>query len=181
MRASPRLRFALAASIAGLAACAPDAPAPDAAPPSATVAASAASPTSRPQPGPRLLQPPAETAALPVASGPPAREIVGAAQILVTWKGAELGPKTVTRSKDEARKRADEALAALEKDPGSFEQLVKTYSDDEASKKAGGALGNFERNAMPAAFSAAAFDLKVGETSKVVETPRGFHIIKRVR
>ncbi len=62
-----------------------------------------------------------------------------------------------------------------------FEAAVKKYSDDDASKKIGGALGNFERGAMPEAFSRAAFALQVGDLSDVVETPRGFHIIKRTR
>lgn len=111
----------------------------------------------------------------------PEREIAGASQVLVTWKGAELAPKTVTRSKADAKKRADEALAKLKKDNMAFEEVAKKYSDDDASKNIGGALGNFEKNAMPEAFSKATFDMKVGEVSDVVETPRGYHIIKRTR
>jgi parvulin-like peptidyl-prolyl isomerase len=108
------------------------------------------------------------------------REIAGAAHILIAYKGAELAPKEVTRSKEDARKRATEVLTKLQSDKGTFADLAKQYSDD-ASKIAGGAIGNFERNAMPAAFSDATFGLAVGAMSGIVESPRGFHIIQRVR
>jgi hypothetical protein len=125
------------------------------------------------------------TAAAPAASGSaevlPAREIAGAQHILVSYKGAELAAKTVTRTKEDAKKRAEEALGKINKDKMPFEEAAKKYSDDEGSKAIGGAIGNFEKNAMPEAFSKATFAMKVGEMSQVVETPRGFHIIKRTR
>lgn len=111
----------------------------------------------------------------------PQREIAGAAQVLVSYKGAELASKGVTRTKEEAKKRAEEALKKIKEEKMPFEKAAEQYSDDEASKKIGGALGNFEKNAMPEAFSKATFAMKVGDISDVVETPRGFHIIKRTR
>jgi hypothetical protein len=111
----------------------------------------------------------------------PEREIAGAQQVLVSFKGAELAPKGVTRSKDDAKKRATEALDKIKKDKMPFEEAAKKYSDDEGSKNIGGAIGNFEKNAMPEAFSKATFGMKVGDISDVVETPRGFHVIKRTR
>ncbi len=116
--------------------------------------------------------------ALPAAAE---REIAGAAHILVAYKGAENAPKTVTRSKQDAKKRADEALKLVRADEKKFGELVKKYSDDETSKPAEGRLGNFERNAMPAAFSDKCFSMQVDTISDVVETPRGFHIIKRTK
>ena len=133
---------------------------------SATAPASAAAPTA---------------SAAASASAAPEREIAGAAHILVRYKGAELAPKTVTRSKDEAKKRAEEALGKIKKDKMPFEEAAKKYSDDDASNKIGGAIGNFEKNAMPEAFSKATFGMSVGDISDVVETPRGFHVIKRTR
>lgn len=109
----------------------------------------------------------------------PERQIAGAAHVLITYKGAELAPSTVTRTKQAARARAQEALGKL-KAGKAFEDLVKEYSDD-GSKVAAGAIGNFERNAMPAAFADATFAMKVGDVSEVVETPRGFHIIRRTK
>lgn len=111
----------------------------------------------------------------------PPREIAGAAHILVAYSGAELAAKTVTRSKDSAKKRAAEALDKIKKAKMPFEEAAKKYSDDPGSKDLGGALGNFERNAMPEPFSKATFAMKVGDISDVVETPRGFHIIKRTK
>jgi peptidyl-prolyl cis-trans isomerase NIMA-interacting 1 len=127
--------------------------------------------------------PPASASAPPSASASaePELRIVGASQILVAFKGAEIAPRTVTRTRDDAKKRAEEALAKIQQGALTFEAAAKTYSDDEGSKKIGGALGNFERYAMPPAFADAAFSLKVGDTSGVVETKRGFHIIKRTQ
>jgi hypothetical protein len=145
-------------------------PAPSAAP-SAVVAPASAEPA------------PTTTAADPAPSSSallPPREIAGASQILVAWAGSEFAPKTVTRTKDAAKKRAAEALSKITKDKMPFEEAAKKYSDD-ASKDVGGAIGNFEKNAMPEAFSKATFAMKVGEISEVVETPRGFHIIKRTK
>jgi hypothetical protein len=106
--------------------------------------------------------------------------VAGAALILVSWKGAELAPAGVTRSKADAKKRADEALDKLKHDT-SFEDVVKNYSDDPGTKRTGGALGNIERGVMPDAFSDALFAMTPGEVSGVVETPRGFYVIKRTR
>lgn len=106
---------------------------------------------------------------------------VGAAQILVTYKGATGAPPTVTRSREEAKKRAEEALQKILDQKENFEQLVATYSDDPVSRASGGAIGNFERNVMPQAFSDAAFALPVGGISGLIETPRGFYIIRRLR
>jgi len=117
----------------------------------------------------------------PATAASAERQIAGAAHILIAYKGAESAPKTVTRSKEDAKKRATEVSEKLRSDKAKFEELVKQYSDDPISKPADGRIGNFERNAMPAAFSDATFAMKVDTISDVVETPRGFHIIKRTK
>lgn len=57
-------------------------------------------------------------------------------------------------------------------------QLAAEYGDD-GTRSRGGELGNFDRHKFPTAFTSAAFALAVGETSGIVETRYGFHIIRR--
>lgn len=59
-----------------------------------------------------------------------------------------------------------------------FATLAKKYSTDEASAPNGGDLGWFPKGVMDPRFEAVAFQLKVGETSQVVQTQFGFHIIQ---
>ncbi|HEY6839109.1 MAG TPA: peptidylprolyl isomerase [Geobacteraceae bacterium] len=76
--------------------------------------------------------------------------------------------------KDE--KKAQEILAQL-KGGASFEELEKKNSVDAAGAK-GGDLGWFSKGSMIPEFEKAAFALKEGETSGIVKTKYGFHIIK---
>lgn len=159
----------LVASVSSLAACTSD-PAPPA-PSLGEVTLTAAT-----TPAPATAQPVASASA-----SAPAREIVGAKQVLIAFKGASGAPDTVTRTHEQAKARADEALAKLRGGTSSFDELVRVYSDDPMAPRTGGAIGNFERNAMPRAYSDAAFALEVGAVSDVIETPRGFFLIQRVR
>jgi parvulin-like peptidyl-prolyl isomerase len=77
--------------------------------------------------------------------------------------------KTIQKMK-ELRKR----LFSGEK----FEDLVQEYSDDFITRYKGGDLGFFEKGEMVESFEKAAFELKEGEVSEVVETPYGYHLIK---
>ena len=58
--------------------------------------------------------------------------------------------------------------------------LATLYSQDPASARKGGELGFFSRGDMAAEFEAAAFALKPGEVSPIIETPFGFHIIQLI-
>jgi NIMA-interacting peptidyl-prolyl cis-trans isomerase 1 len=108
----------------------------------------------------------------------PAPDWITAQHVLIAYKGAKNAPKTVTRTKAEARALAekvrDQARAGT-----SFEDLVAKYSEDPGSKDRLGSVGKFTRDKMTKAFSDAAFALKVDQVSDVVETPFGFHVIKR--
>lgn len=84
-------------------------------------------------------------------------------------------PKALT--KEEARKKAQDLLARVRKGE-DFAKLAKENSDDPASKDKGGEYDFFGRGRMVAEFDKAAFALKPGEISDLVETQFGFHIIK---
>ena len=85
---------------------------------------------------------------------------------------------SITRSKDDAKKLADTVLAQA-KAGKDFGDLAVKYSDDPTAKQAKGSLGKFNRNQMVKPFADAAFALNPGGLSAVVETPFGFHVIKR--
>jgi peptidyl-prolyl cis-trans isomerase C len=84
-------------------------------------------------------------------------------------------PKALT--KDEARKKAESILERIHKGE-DFETLAKDNSDDPGSKSNGGDLGYFGHGRMVPAFEQAAFALKPGQVSGIVESQFGFHIIR---
>jgi parvulin-like peptidyl-prolyl isomerase len=72
---------------------------------------------------------------------------------------------------------ARDVVRRLKKDPKSFATLAQTRSRaPEAST--GGAMGTFGRGELPAELEAAAFGLAAGETSDVVQSPLGYHVLR---
>ena len=80
-------------------------------------------------------------------------------------------------AKQKAREEAKQILQQLQKG-ADFATLAREQSQDSGTAAAGGDLGFFPKGQTDPAFEAAAFALKPGGLSDVVESAFGFHIIK---
>jgi parvulin-like peptidyl-prolyl isomerase len=107
-------------------------------------------------------------------------DTIAARHILVMYRDSKGKPPGLTRTRAEAQQRAQECLLKL-RSGADFSETVRHYSDEPGAPERGGDLGSFRREVMVSSFSDAAFSLKVGETSEVIETPYGFHVIHRYR
>lgn len=102
---------------------------------------------------------------------------LAARHILVAHAAAANRPAHVHRGAKAALSKArelGERLAAGE----DFAALARAESDCNSAQR-GGFLGSFDRGTMDPAFEAAAFALAEGQTSEVVESAFGYHIIRR--
>lgn len=85
--------------------------------------------------------------------------------------------RAAPNDREQERKKAEELLAKLHAG-GDFEALAREHSDDPGSAARGGDLGRFPDGRMDKAFEEALAKLKPGETSGLVETRFGYHIIR---
>lgn len=90
----------------------------------------------------------------------------------------EVRPDATPAQRAEARKRAEEIYSNVRKSKRKFSDLVKIYSDDIMSNKAGGDIGWQTRLTHHPNLYNAAKKLNVGKISKLIETPFGLFIIK---
>ena len=87
----------------------------------------------------------------------------------------EQGASTAERR--EARQRIGEIRNQLIRQEGEFAELAREFSEDTESKQQGGE-SRIKRGQAALAFEAAAFSLEPGALSEIVETRRGYHLIK---
>ncbi|AET89056.1 PpiC-type peptidyl-prolyl cis-trans isomerase [Burkholderia sp. YI23] len=82
--------------------------------------------------------------------------------------------------KAKAKQKAEELLAQVKAHPDQFAQIAQKNSEDPGSANKGGDLGYFARGQIAGgkAFDDAAFGLKKGEVSNIVESDFGYHIIE---
>jgi peptidyl-prolyl cis-trans isomerase D len=76
-----------------------------------------------------------------------------------------------------AKAKAQDVLDQLHHG-GNFADLAKKYSDDPGSKEQGGELGFLKHGATVPEFDQAAFSLQPGQTSGLVRSKYGYHIIQ---
>src|SRR3989338_938635 len=81
------------------------------------------------------------------------------------------------KAQEDAKKKTEDIFSLARKGE-DFANLAKKYSKDPGSAKQGGSLGYFKQGDMVKPFEDAAFSLKKGEISGVIESDYGFHIIK---
>ena len=100
--------------------------------------------------------------------------------------GSDMISKLSTATKDllkegfTARTRAEDVLRRA-RTGQDFSALAREFSDEPGAASSGGSLGTFGRGAMVPPFERAAFALGIGQISDIVETPFGFHVIKRTQ
>lgn len=100
---------------------------------------------------------------------------VRASHILLMYKGSMRS--TASRSKDEALQQIEKLQQDISAG-ADFAALAREHSDC-PSGKSGGDLGPFGRGQMVKAFEDTTFAMEVGQTSGVVETDFGYHLIQR--
>ena len=97
----------------------------------------------------------------------------------------------IKKAEEAAKKKANEVIKKLDdaKKQGkdikeTFSELAKEYSDDDSTKKSGGALGYINLNSLGTSYDElvnTAVKLKNGEYSKdVITTSLGYHVILKV-
>ena len=110
--------------------------------------------------------------AIPKDSLPTVEEEFELSEIVMT---PQVGEAEKDRVRLELNKLRERVLGG-----DNFSMLATLYSEDPGSAQKGGELGFFGRGDMVGEFEAAAFVLKPGEVSPVIETKFGFHIIQLI-
>ena len=103
-------------------------------------------------------------------------EQVKVSHILIKTPLPAPGAKEDEKAVADARAKAEGVLKEV-KAGGDFAKLAEKYSDDPGSAKSGGDLGWIGRGRTVPEFEKAAFSLGKGQTSDLVKSSYGFHII----
>jgi peptidyl-prolyl cis-trans isomerase D len=103
-------------------------------------------------------------------------EQVKVSHILIKTPLPTPGAKEDEKAIADARAKAEDVLKQV-KAGGDFAKLAEKYSDDPGSAKSGGELGWIGRGRTVPEFEKAAFSLGKGQTSDLVKSSYGFHII----
>jgi peptidyl-prolyl cis-trans isomerase D len=99
-----------------------------------------------------------------------------ASHILISYEGTKVPNQKESRTKEEAKAKAEAILAQVTANPDSFLMLAFQSSDDSSAQQ-GGDLGYFGPNQMVKPFNDFVFNNSIGKVG-LVETDFGYHIIK---
>ncbi|NUP05088.1 MAG: hypothetical protein HOW73_03390 [Polyangiaceae bacterium] len=147
---------------------------------SAHPATSGAAPTAAPTAKPQPEAPPAPKPTVTTAADP---DLFGAKRIVIGFKGARAlkpnDPKPAERSKEDAKKRADEALKKI-RGGSKFDEVAGEFSDEAGAKSTGGNMGNFKRGVYPD-LEPTLDKMKPGDMTEVIETAFGYEILQRTK
>jgi parvulin-like peptidyl-prolyl isomerase len=117
-----------------------------------------------------------------VAASPASDEACGQI-IVVSYRGAAAASSAITRTKAEAKMRAETLLQEARR--GDFAALAKTESDAPSSAPRGGVMGTFTRAEWPelhAALKQPVFKLNEGQIAPApIPAPYGFVILRRCK
>jgi peptidyl-prolyl cis-trans isomerase D len=104
-------------------------------------------------------------------------ETVTVRHILIKTPTPDANGKVDQKAVDAARAKADDVAKQLQ-GGANFADLAKKYSEDPGSAKDGGLLPPITRGRTVPEFEQAAFNTPVGQTTGVIRTSYGFHIIR---
>jgi peptidyl-prolyl cis-trans isomerase D len=104
-------------------------------------------------------------------------EQVKVSHILIKTALPAPGAKEDEKAVADARTKAESVLKEV-KAGGDFAKLAEKYSDDPGSAKSGGELGWIGRGRTVPEFEKTAFSLGKGQTSDLIKSSYGFHIIR---
>ncbi|MEJ2678496.1 MAG: peptidylprolyl isomerase [Gemmatimonadota bacterium] len=108
------------------------------------------------------------------------RASLGKRPATISFAQVVVSPQPTDSARQAALAKARDILAQLQHG-ADFAELARHYSQDPGSAQQGGELGWFRPGQMVPAFEQAAYALRPGQISGIVETPFGFHIIKMER
>jgi peptidyl-prolyl cis-trans isomerase D len=103
---------------------------------------------------------------------------IRASHILISHNESNRKPPNVDRTKEDARKLANNLFRQILRDKSKFENIAQEFSDG-PSKSLGGDLGFFTENQIEPAFFNFAKKNRIGKIG-LVETSFGYHVIKIV-
>ena len=103
---------------------------------------------------------------------------VAVSHIFITFADRDGCPPTITRGRSEAHEMARRAVLRFNHGE-DFATLAREYSDDPHAQENGGYLGIVRHGDLMFSLEANSMRLAEGQISRIIETPYGFHILKR--